>query len=210
MLKRIIGLITCLLLLAVLTALPIAAQETGGEPDTKEETDSETVEGGSSFAEATADFLLAHAEKLLSAGSLLLGGVLAFLFRRGLLPALSGGFTRISREVGEFGKITEGAAEELRALAVPLGELCKETETRLADAGRRIETLERELRLAKSEQEASRLLSEAALSMMKEVFTGAKLPAASKLALEELYADTKRKLALCTDRRGMVTDETAE
>ena len=120
--------------------------------------------------------------------------VLARLFRSSLLPILDSGMKRVGGGVevleGKTKALLEASEREISSLSALVSRLADET----AAEGERQSELRCELsasvgRLFESLQgEAARL--DAVLLMLKEVFTAARLPAASKLALEEIYQKT--------------------
>ncbi len=177
--KKIWMVITLLALLLSLTALGAAAE---GEAAAAAET---------TFAEEVSAFVVTHLPELLSALTLLGTGTLTWLFKKSVLPVLERGLGKIGGGVESLSEeartILDGARAETERLAASAEALTVAAETDAA----RVALLENELGELRAssarEREELRALVQSSLAMMKEVFTAARLPAASKLALEEIY-----------------------
>ena len=148
-----------------------------------------------SFAGRTLDFVREQLPSFLSGLTLLGVAVLAHAFRSSLLPILERGLGRLKGGVEEVTGETRGLLSEVRSESERLrGELNtlrerlgSEAESFAEIAGALSEMKERvgsEISLVLSQNETL-------LAMLKEVFTAARLPAASKLALEELYQSAR-------------------
>lgn len=173
------------------------------------ETVSEGSEAGEeSFLDAAIDAVAEHLPLLLSSLTLLGTAVLARLFRSSLLPILESGMKRVGGGVKELEKETAAWLEESRGELSALSALVERLTRETGGEAERIGTLREEISgsvasLSDSVRlEAERL--DAVLLMLKEVFTAARLPAASKLALEEIY----RKTPLGGDRVGESASKT--
>lgn len=161
------------------------------EVETRE---SDQTVGESSFYDSAVGFLGEHLPLLLSGMTLVGTALLARIFRSSLLPILESGMKRVG---GGVESLEEQTKAWLKASENELSRL-SELVGRLAEAsgaeGERLSLLRSEIdgsmrSLADSVSlEAARL--DAVLQMLKEVFTAARLPAASKLALEQIYEKT--------------------
>lgn len=191
---RAIGALVITLSLVFTLSLAASAEEADGQA---QESGAEVGEQG--FFGSAAAFLTEHLPLLLSTLTLLGTAALARLFRSSLLPILDSGMKRVGGGVealeGKTRALLEASEHELSELSALV--------TRLADAsgaeGERLSLLRSEIdgsmrSLADSVRlEAARL--DAVLRMLKEVFTAARLPAASKLALEQIYEKTPHENA---------------
>ena len=177
--RRIWLVFTMLALLLPLTVLGAAAE---GEGAAVEQT---------TFAEDVSAFVTAHLPELLSAMTLIGTGVLTWLFKKSVLPVLERGLGKIGGGVESLSEeaktILDGARAESERLAASAEALTLAAETDAA----RVQMLEGELAdlraRSESERQELRALVQSSIAMMKEVFTAARLPAASKMALEEIY-----------------------
>ena len=182
--------VSLLLALSLLFTLSIAASaEESGESETAGASD-----GG--FLDTAIGYIGEHLPLFLSALTLLATGVLTRLFRSSLLPILEGGIGRLGGGVRELEEKTAALLScgeaEIASLHALLKEMKAERESEGERRDRCIDYLREtvdELR-ERARCDAARL--DGAILMLKEVFTAARLPAASKLALEEIYRKTEQ------------------
>jgi hypothetical protein len=186
--------IGAILALSLVFTLSLAASaETASEETAKEE---------SGFLDSAVSAVSEHLPLLFSTLTLVGTAVLARLFRSSLLPILDSGLKRVGGGVEELEDKTKALLErsegELSALSALVEHLAEETGGEAARLGSlRADLQESMASLSDSVRlEAERV--DAVLRMLKEVFTAARLPASSKLALEEIY----RKTPMSGDRVG--------
>ncbi len=175
-----------ILALSLVFTLSLAASaETAQEEPTEEEV---------GFLDTAITAFTEHLPLLLSTMTLVGTAVLARLFRSSLLPILDSGMKRVGGGVAELEERTKTlisqSERELSALSSLVSRLAEQTE----GEAERVSRLRTELDGSiTSLRDSARLEAErldAVLLMLKEVFTAARLPAASKLALEEIYRKT--------------------
>lgn len=187
---RLAATILMILLLAALPLTALCADETE-EPD--EPTLSE--EGaGADFAVIVSDFLDSHSGEIFSALSLLGTVLLAWIARRGLLPSMRAGLDGLAAGVDRLGESSREAGEKQSRLlgdfltaAEPILKELSGMRDLFAALSERTAELEERTERAQSENEKLAVLSRASVDMLKEVFTAAKLPVASKEELEAIY-----------------------
>ena len=196
-----------LLILLLFVAFPTAvfcAEPTDGE---SAETESETTvreEGAdTNFSVMIGDFLDKHTAEIFSALSLAGTVLLAWLARRGLLPAMRVGLDGLAAGVDRLGACAREAEEkqsrrfaEFFDGAEPILRELSGMRDLFAALSERTAELERKTAEAASENEKLAILSRASVDMLKEVFTAAKLPVTSKEELEAIY---RRTLDALTD-----------
>ena len=196
-------LLVCLLLFVCpLTALcadgdaaPAAADDPASDPaETASETDAPDRGAGVSFAEIVGDFLDEHAGEIFSALSLVGTVLLAWIARRGLLPAMKCGLDGLAAGVDRLTDSAKRAEERQSRL---LSDFLSDAEPVLAElsgmrdlfAALSERTAELEKRIGEAAENDGKLtaLNLAAVEMLKEVFTAAKLPVTSKEELAAIY-----------------------
>lgn len=161
--------------------------------------ESDQTVGESGFFDSAVGFLGEHLPLLLSGMTLVGTALLARIFRSSLLPILESGMKRVGGGVESLEeqtkawlKASENELSELSALVSRLAETSGAQDERAAKLKTELEGALRGLADSVS-LEAARL--DAVLQMLKEVFTAARLPAASKLALLQIYEKTPHENA---------------
>ena len=149
------------------------------------------------------DFLDRYSGEIFSALSLAGTILLAWLARRGLLPAMRAGLDGLAAGVDRLNDCARDAGERQSRL---LSDLLSDAEPVLRDLSgmrdlfaalsERTAELEKKTAEAASENEKLLALHRASVEMLKEVFTAAKLPVTSK---EELAAIYRRALDAAGD-----------
>ena len=195
-------LLVCLLLFVCpLTALcadgdaaPAADDPAADPAETASETDDPDRGAGVSFAEIVGNFLDEHAGEIFSALSLVGTVLLAWIARRGLLPAMKCGLDGLAAGVD---RLTDGAKRAEERQSRLLSDFLSDAEPVLAElsgmrdlfAALSERTAELEKRIGEAAENDGKLtaLNLAAVEMLKEVFTAAKLPVTSKEELAAIY-----------------------
>ena len=164
-----------------------SAEEVGKEVGTDEG-------GDANFSEIIGDFIDRYTGEIFSALSLAGTILLAWLARRGLLPAVRSGLNGLSAGVDRLTECARDAGERQSRL---LSEFVEDAEPILNDLAGvrdlfaalsdRTAELERKTAEAASENEKLIALNRASVEMLKEVFTAAKLPVTSKEELAAIY-----------------------
>ena len=184
-----------ILILLLLAALPLTAL-CAGEPDPEEPDEPTASEEGADaeFSVIVSDFLDRHSGEIFSALSLLGTILLAWIARRGLLPSMRAGLDGLAAGVDRIGECSREAGEKQNRLlgdfldaAEPILKELSGMRDLFAALSERTAELEKRMEAARSENEKLAVLSRASVDMLKEVFTAAKLPVASKEELEAIY-----------------------
>lgn len=188
-----------LLLFLLLFAVPLTAfcapEETASETaETLSEVASSDAGADANFSEIISDFFDQHAGEIFSALSLAGTVLLAWLARRGLLPAVRGGLDGLAAGVDRLSECTRDAGERQSRL---LSEFVSDAEPILSDLSavrdlfaslaKRTAELEKKTAEAATEREKLLALNRASVEMLKEVFTAARLPVTSKEELAAIY-----------------------
>ena len=192
------------LLLLLLFAVPLTAFCAAPENDETAAEVAETEAGAdANFSETVSDFLDQHTGEIFSALSLAGTVLLAWVARRGLLPAMRRGLAGLSEGVERLSDCARDAGERQSGL---LSDFLSDAEPILRDLSgmrdlfsalsERTAELERKTAEAATENEKLMALNRASLEMLKEVFTAARLPVTSK---EELSAIYRRALDAVAD-----------
>ena len=193
------GLTVAILALSLVLTLSLAASAETAEVD---ETAGETTADEPGFLDSALSSIGEHLPLLLSSMTLIGTAWLARLFRSSLLPILDSGMKRVGGGVSDLEEKTRALLTQSERELCELSALVSRLTETAGGEAERAATLKSALdgsivSLRDSVHlEAERL--DAVLLMLKEVFTAARLPAASKLALEEIY----RKTPMSGDRVG--------
>lgn len=153
------------------------------------------------FGETVTAFVTEHSAEIFSALALMGTGVLTWCYRKGLLPVLAKGLGQVSGGVERLVESAREAAEsgnaEIREQLERLAPVIAAAEgigEGLERLSARLKELEEESNRTAEERERLLILSEASVAILKEVFTAAKLPAASKEELAALYGRMRSSL----------------
>ncbi len=186
------ALLVCLLLLVC----PLTALCAEGEEPAENEPETVVSDEGAdaSFAEIVGDFLDEHSGEIFSALSLVGTVLLAWIARSGLLPAMRGGLDGLAAGVD---RLTDSARRAEEGQSRLLSGFLSDAEPVLTElsgmrdlfASLSERTAELEKRTAEAAENDEKLtaLNLAAVEMLKEVFTAAKLPVTSKEELAAIY-----------------------
>ena len=169
-------------------------------------TDEGAAEDEAGFLDSAFALLSERLPLLLSALTLLGTTLLARLFRSSLVPIIEGGMKRVGGGVEQLEEKTRELLkkneDQLESLALLVSRLAETSGAEKVRADAMMQTfdgamakLNEDLRL-----EGARL--DGVLQMLKEVFTAARLPAASKLALEEIYLETSKMKGRVDKKQG--------
>lgn len=209
---RVCALLPLLVLALAVLLLPVSADGTvagDGERNTENVTigaesapmgangetgDAGTENGDGNFASVLTAFFTAHTTEVFSALALVGTGALAFCYKRGLLPVLrhglhtlSGGADRLLSEAKEASERNDQRLDAFLQTVTPVLNRAAAVSDCLGRLEEKIAELEAAADAKSAERDRLLVLSKTAVAMLKEVFTAAKLPAASKEELAELY-----------------------
>ena len=144
------------------------------------------------------DFTLENIDKFLSALAFIASLVLAFAYKKGLIPLVKAALSSLGGSVGKFEKQARGAIEKTEETVKLLSErfaFCENTATELSNS---IELICERIREADEERAAIQSLKEAMLTeveLLYDVFMHSSLPQYSKDNVGEKISEMKKRLA---------------
>lgn len=160
----------------------------------------ETVNGN--FFEDIYNEILTHADKILSALAFAASLILAFTYKKGLLPLVKGALSSLGNSVSKLKEETENAkntADENMKSAVAQLERAEELIFALSE---RLEALEHELDAAGEERAHNkdmRTIVKTQVDMLYEIFMSSSIPQYQKEAVGEKISEMKKTLAAGTE-----------
>ena len=202
--KKFLFTIGVCLTLALTLAIPAAAAENAPTSITEESAQIATTEEAAeeniffSFYEE----LNEHLPELFSALSLLGACIIAFCYKRGLLPLLKEGIGAIGATASDAGKKAESYAKESREICEKANESIHLTASRMESIEKALSSLDEKIELIGDQKEESRLLHElmnGQIDMLLEIFLASSLPQFEKDRVSKHVE--KMRLALRSDER---------
>ena len=186
----------CLSLL-IAVAIPAAAEEASAEaPLITEVTEAES-EGEDNIFLTVYDEIASHLPELLSALSLLGAGMIAFCYKRGLLPLLKNGIGAIGSAAMDCGKKAESYAEESRNLCEKANDSIHFITTYMKKIEEDLYSLDEKISavcMQKKEKEVMRELMHGQIDMLLEIFLASSLPQFEKDRVCKKVEELKRSL----------------
>ena len=156
-----------------------------------------TESGNATFFEQIYTQALLHSDKILSALAFLGSLLLAFAYKKGILPLIRGGLSAITNAVGTLKEESEKANEiSEKALSEAKAKL-EATEASLSELCLKLEMLEQELKEAKNEQTKAndvKMVLESQTELLYEIFMSSSIPAYLKESVGEKINAMKKKL----------------
>ena len=222
--KKVIAIIiSALVLCSVLSLAATAFAAHGSEPDTAAETETETdaedavngtdeaeapmdseenctadevgAEDGKNPFEAVFETVKEHSDTIFSALTLIGSLVLAFTYKKGLLPALGASIGQIGDSVKKISDATEmsivkseGAIVDIDERIRDIGGLFERLEERMKDLNDKLAAVEEE----RERGETTRVLMRSQVDMLYDIFMTSTLPQYSKDAVGEKIAAMKK------------------
>ena len=148
--------------------------------------------------------ILNHSGEILSAITALLSGIVIFIYKRGILPSLSGGISVVKGEVAEIEKHSKAQKESSLALSSTVSDGLASANERLTSLQENLTLLSERLILAehtyKGTDELFSVLS-SQLEMLYEIFMSSSLPAYEKERVAERIAAMKDCLTKKAEER---------
>ena len=143
---------------------------------------------------ALTDWIGVHLTELLCALTLAASAVTAWLYRRGLLPALGRAVSaigmRVERAAQESGKALGSQGEllsGLREAVTPALERVERAASLVGAAGERLQSIEQTLRDQQSERRRLKIILETQAKLLCDIFNSANLPQYRKEQASEAY-----------------------
>lgn len=196
--KKILSLIfTLLLLFAVFTLYTYAEEAIVEEETIVEDAEVPTV------TETILAWCEEHIVSLFSGGSLLLSGILAIVFKKGLLPSLASGLTKINKDldsgVANVKTIAEAMSQStdanLQKVAAKIDPFLEEAQ-RVTDMSKKMEEslggLQDQLEASSTERAAMGVILQMQTDFLYSVFMSANLPEYQKQQMGERYNEMKK------------------
>ena len=186
----------CLTLL-IAVAIPAAAKEaSAGAPLITEVTEAES-EGEDNIFLTVYDEVASHLPELFSALSLLGAAIIAFCYKRGLLPLLKNGIGAIGSAAMDCGKKAESYAEESRNLCEKANDSIHFITTYMKKIEEDLYSLDEKISavcMQKKEKEVMRELMHGQIDMLLEIFLASSLPQFEKDRVCKKVEEMKRSL----------------
>ena len=199
----------CLSLL-IAVAIPAAAEEASAEaPLITEVTEAES-EGEDNIFLTVYDEIASHLPELLSALSLLGAGMIAFCYKRGLLPLLKNGIGAIGSAAMDCGKKAESYAEESRNLCEKANDSIHFITTYMKKIEEDLYSLDEKISavcMQKKEKEVMRELMHGQIDMLLEIFLASSLPQFEKDRVCKKVEEMKRSLKAAESLEGAYANE---
>ena len=148
----------------------------------------EISDTGTGILPELANQIRSNIPEILTTASLAISVILAFIYKKGLLPLLTGTLHRISAAVGEFSKKTEERSEDTRLLTEALKGRLETAEGAVEKISRALEGITLLLDEYKDRQNTAHIvitLFDAQLNLMLDLINSSNLPLTRK---EELRA----------------------
>lgn len=200
-----------LLALGLLVACPFgaSAETVEGEGAVAEQTVAEAVTEDRAAEAPVSDrvvqFFGDHLSEVLCALAFLGSVLLAAIYKKGLLPLLRTGLSKVAGSLGEgidslkdsadrLASRTDGSVTALVEKVEPMLEAARRAADHAQALAVRLEALETELALSKGEREASALLLRGQLEMFYEFFMAVNLPQYQKDKLGQTYVRLTKAL----------------
>ncbi|MBE6644636.1 MAG: hypothetical protein E7612_04560 [Ruminococcaceae bacterium] len=142
------------------------------------------------------DLVLRHSDKILSALAFVSSLILAFIYRRGVLPLIKGGLQAIGAAVDKLKAETEKASEVSESSIIAAKSKLEETEESMAALTEKLSTLEKELSLLREEAKLCDVkpVLESQTELLYEIFMSSSIPAYLKESVGERVAAMKKQL----------------
>ena len=183
------------LMAACLFCVPAFAQESNGAAEREAE---DNTEAESTVSETVAVWFADHSTEFFSALTLCGSLILAFLYKKGFLPILSGALSNmsdsLSNGVKEVGDVTHALSESteqtLKALATQIDTALAEVNVVASHAGaltRSVAVLESDLKASSDQREKMETVLASQMQLFYEFFMAVNLPQYQKERLGAMY-----------------------
>lgn len=192
--KRLAAVFACVILLLSLTSLAVSAEETYEE--TAETADTEVGEVNA-FEDAFAA-LESFSSEILCALSFTGSLIIAFAYRKGLLPAVKSGIGAIGSAVGSIKESSESYAKHGEEILALMSQRLDEAEKTLAAFERAVSDIAEKSEdgaLAANDRAAMKALMSAQIDMLYDIFMTSSLPQYQKDAVSERVREMKEVTA---------------
>jgi len=210
MTKRIFALVFAVLITAALCTLAFASEaeygavaeldggvavQGGTEP--MPDADTEGVEGAKNPFDTVCDAIMEHLDEILSALAFIGSALLAFTYKRGLLPSLSGALNKIGASVRSVSDAAEKQAESQNTTLAVLGERVGSIADTFDKVAKDVSALDERLGAAEAgmlDRKTMEAIMGAQIDMLYQIFMTSSLPQYAKDEVGTRIAEMKAAL----------------
>lgn len=204
--KRILTAVLILVvLLSAFSVSSLAASEDAADAYTEEDVPEEE-----NFFELLYNELLMHSDKLLAALAFLGSLLVAFAYKKGLLPIIKASLNALSSTVSKLKDESEKAGAEASVAILSATKKLDAAEEMINTLSEKLDGIEYQLEKTNDERlrgDSIYALISTQIDMLYEVFMSSSLPAYQKEAVGERVAEMKKTLAASSDKAGEKTNE---
>ncbi|MBO7304225.1 MAG: hypothetical protein J6V09_03300 [Clostridia bacterium] len=155
--------------------------------------------GENVFAELY-ETVVRHADKIFSALAFIGSLIIAFAYRRGLLPVIKGALSTVADATARLKEKTEAASKTATETVLEAAKKLETAEGMMQIMTDRLDKLHHELDLARKEQERCgefKTVLSSQIDMLYEIFMSSSLPQYQKEAVGNKVAEMRKRLAAC-------------
>ena len=194
--KKILFIIlTAVLIFAVSASAAFAAEEPAdAAPEISEESEEAICDG---FFGELYNEVAENADKILAALTFIGSLIIAFAYKRGLIPLLNGALSNMNSMITKLKEETENSVIENESVGEIIKERLAASEEVIATLTSSIEALEEKLKSVsetKRDSEKAKIIMNAQIDMLYEIFMSSALPQYSKDRVGERVAEMKAHL----------------
>ena len=160
------------------------------------------TDGGESFFDQLYGTVMRHADEILSALAFVGSLLIAFAYKRGLLPIIKGALSNMSQATARLKDETKAATDKAAEALAHAGDKLSEAERMLVAMAERLEELNAKLDAARENEERygeMKLILSSQIDMLYEIFISSSLPAYQKEAIGARISEMKKKLTPCQE-----------
>ena len=161
------------------------------------ETDNASEEAGNVFSEIY-DMIILHSDKILSALAFLASLVLAFSYRKGMLPLIKGGLNTLSGAVSKLKEETEQVSLISKETTDSALNRISDVSDLLFTLTEKLSALESELNFARQEQakySEIKIIMQSQIDMLYEIFMSSSIPLYQKETVGEKINSMRKTLS---------------
>lgn len=151
------------------------------------------------FFDEAYSFLLENADKILSALAFTGSLILAFAYRKGMIPLLKGGLGKLCGEVSSLKEDTEKAEGAAREILSAATDMLTSAEMLISELSEKLSVIEEELAAAKEEEKRNadlKALINTQIDLLHDIFMSSSLPYYRKEEVGEKVAEMKKMIAV--------------
>ena len=172
--------------------------EVGGENTDLGDTGSTDVDTNENFFAVIYDELALHADKILSALAFVGSLIIAFAYKKGLIPVIQNALANMGARVGELRDSTEKSISVANGSIEAVTEKLAGAEALIGELSEKLSALERELNdcaVDRENRRAFNLILTTQIDMLYDVFMSSSLPLYQKEQISEKISEMKKAIA---------------